>query len=101
MTANETYVAAMVFIVLFCSVFEMSISLVYFLYNLITVIPRYCCKSKRMTAAPTTPALMGKNGAGVQDQYQQLTDSNKAGGAKGRVRYKSEQLPTHTEEEEI
>jgi hypothetical protein len=42
----------MVFLVLFCSMFEMLISLVYFLFNLATVIPRFLGKSKRMAARP-------------------------------------------------
>jgi hypothetical protein len=46
MTANQNYVAGMVVVVLFCSLFEMMISLVYFSYNLLTVIPRFCCKSR-------------------------------------------------------
>ena len=46
----------MVFLVLFCSMFEMLISLVYFLFNLGTVFPRMWSKSKRMKAELSTEA---------------------------------------------
>jgi hypothetical protein len=101
MTANSTYVAVMVFVVLFCSVFEMSISLVYFLFNLATVFPRYCGKSKRMQAVPETPPLMSKGGESVQDQYQQLDDGNDPQAPRIKRQFKSEQpLSTLRENDE-
>jgi hypothetical protein len=43
----------MMFIMLCSSVFEMSLSLAFFLYNAVTVGPRMlCCKSKRTVARP-------------------------------------------------
>jgi hypothetical protein len=66
----------MMFIMLCSSVFEMSLSLVFFLYNAVTVGPRMlCCKSKRTVARPYASKHAG---------YSQLSADN-AGPGPDRV----------------